>query len=70
MGYGAILTFACLILTIRFLFVTNASPRSKYIVAGIAVTSLLIPWQIMAVLAQLVDSLFVLLYLKASRRLR
>jgi hypothetical protein len=65
MAYGWILTVACVLLSIRYGFVDGASLRSKCIVGGMALASLLIPWQIGAVLAQLAVSLYVLLYLKA-----
>jgi hypothetical protein len=64
MAYGAILTVACVLLAVRYAFVERASARSKWIVGGIAVVSLVIPWRIGAILGQLSISLYVLLYLK------
>lgn len=65
MAYGAILTAACVLLAIRYVFVGRASARSKWIVAGIAVGSFMVPWRISAIVAQLAVSLYVLLFLKA-----
>jgi hypothetical protein len=65
MPYGAILTVACVLLAVRYAFVERASARSKGIVGGIAVVSLVIPWRIGAILGQLAVSVYVLLYLKA-----
>jgi hypothetical protein len=64
MAYGIILSVACLLLTIRFALVGQASPRSKCIAGGMALGAFLIPWPIGAVLVQLAVSLYVLLYFK------
>ena len=65
MAYGMILTVACVLLAVRYAFVGRASVRSKCIVGGMAVASVLVPWRIAAIVGQLAVSLYVLLYLKA-----
>lgn len=65
MGYSAILFIACPILALRYAFIGHASLRSKWIVAGIALASFVLPWRILSIGLQLAVSLFVLLYLKA-----
>ena len=65
MAYGAILTIACIVLAVRYVFVSDVSLLSKFIVGGLALGSFFIPWSIGAIVVQLSVSLYVLLYLKA-----
>ena len=65
MAYGAILSVACVLLTLRYAFIGSASVASRVLVGGISIASFLIAWRIPAVVMQLGASLYVLLYLQA-----
>lgn len=62
--YGGILPVACIILALRYVFMDRASIRSKCAVCVVSLVSFTIPWRIVAILVQLVVSIYVLLYLK------
>ncbi len=63
---GAILTVVSVYLAIRFALQPRPSVRAKLAVAGLEVTSFLVPWLIPAILMQLTAGLWVLLHLKAT----
>jgi hypothetical protein len=67
MTYGIVLRVACIVLPLIYVFATDASPRAKALIAGVAFASFWLPdsWTITTILVQLAVCLFVLLYLKA-----
>lgn len=64
MNYGIILTIASVLLVIRFALVPEASLTAKLTVAAVEATSFLVPWVVVATLARLIVSLYVLMYLR------
>lgn len=64
MAYGIILTVASVMLTIRYALVPAASLTSKIVVVVVEAGSFAAPWIVVATLARLCVSIYVLLYLR------
>jgi hypothetical protein len=71
MPYRAVLTIACLVLALRYLFDPTAVRWHRLMVVLVTVASFALPaglgWQLTSMVAQLGVSLFVLLRLAAHR---
>jgi hypothetical protein len=65
LNYGIILRITCVVLALRYFLATDAAPRGKSIVGGLALASFWFPWPVVTILVQLAVCLFVLFYLKA-----
>ena len=66
MAYDLILAVACIILAIRFAFETDVALWTRVVVAAAAVGSFYSPWYTARILIQVIESLYVLLYLRAK----
>jgi hypothetical protein len=71
MPYGLIALITCAGLSVWYVTITDAPRRSKYLVGGISLASLMVcwrlpAWRLMAAPLLIATGIYVLLYLKAT----